>query len=617
MTLPTFRKALHSAGAGSSRQPQRAQQPHRSASTAATLAGGSSSRRDSLEEALEAIAIAESQQMAKQEELQRQQRRAASLAPAGPASLSNSPSGSGDAAMLWQAAAEGGTGDPWSSSPGWHQQQQDEAQLSASPARSFASMLQEQQLQDWQHNLHQQQQQQDEEEDEPWPALDSGCCSPGAGWQEAPHHLSSAEAYSWRSFAMSFAEAAAAAGNEEAADGALQFSASEPLAAAVFAAADDSAVAELGEVAEQAAAAGLTVQELLQAQQEELLLQINKAKRKGPVWRQVQLQWANAASASDRVEAGPCASSSRGHSPPARLQLPDVDDQAAFPQLQPSPPNAAGWQQVQGRSPHSLPRGWKGGRQAPKAKGIKLLHTPSSSSDRPEQHRVSRADLHWDLRLEGLAPMQREGADSLQDIDPWGVVVGNPAEVSEAQAAQRTRQLVTDQQEAAAAAAAAGAAGSSSSRDRCAPDTVRAMMQKAAAKGSRAGAAGSSQALEPAAAAEPAEVEERGMGGSKATFSYSWSSVFKLAMAAGWVPVPKAEGGGGSHFKLRRTLPVSGVVQTMVIPCTPSDSQRGVRNVAAGFKKRDEEKLAIEAQAAAAKQQAEGKAGKARGKRKT
>jgi hypothetical protein len=105
------------------------------------------------------------------------------------------------------------------------------------------------------------------------------------------------------------------------------------------------------------------------------------------------------------------------------------------------------------------------------------------------------------------------------------------------------------------------------------------------------------------------------MCGSKAAFSYSWSNLFKAARAAGWVPVSKAEGGGGSHFKLRRVLPKSGVTQTQMLACTPSDTQRGVRNAAAAFKKKDDEARQLEA--AAAHKQAEGTPGKAGGKCKS
>jgi hypothetical protein len=462
----------------------------------------------------------------------------------------------------------------------------------------------------------QQQQQQQEEQQEPWPAL-GGQGAQDAAWESCG--LTSGQAYSWRSFAMRFAEAAWEAGDEDAADGALLFSASETLSAAVFAAADDSAVAELEDAAAQAAAAGLTVQELLQAQQEELLMQISRAKRKGPAWRQVQLDWANSSSSSanGRAAGDPGSStSSRGVSPARILQLPDVDDDSAFPQLEAAAsPGTAPWQQA-GRSPHHVPKGWRGGRLAPKAKGIKLLHTLNSSS-RPEQHfRPSQADLHWDLRLEGLAPMQREGEQEdsqLLSIDPLGGVA-NPSGYSEQEAAERTRQLLTEQQAAAAAADGMRPAAASSSRDRYAQDAVRAMMQKAAAKGARPGSAGSSQPAAVAAAEETAG-EEGGMCGSKAAFSYSWSNLFKAARAAGWVPVSKAEGGGGSHFKLRRVLPKSGVTQTQMLACTPSDTQRGVRNAAAAFKKKDDEARQLEAEAA--HKQAERTLGKAGGKRKS
>jgi hypothetical protein len=53
----------------------------------------------------------------------------------------------------------------------------------------------------------------------------------------------------------------------------------------------------------------------------------------------------------------------------------------------------------------------------------------------------------------------------------------------------------------------------------------------------------------------------------------------------------------------------------MVLASTPSDTQRGVRNAAAAFKRKDEEMERLEAQAAA-EQQAALTAGQARWKRK-
>jgi len=406
---------------------------------------------------------------------------------------------------------------------------------------------------------------------------------------------------------MSFAEAARAAGDEDAAEGALQFGASETLCTALLAA-DDAAALELVGVADEAAAAGLTVQELLEAQQHELLLQINSSKRKRSNWRQVTLDWGSNGN-----------SSSASPTRPAREQLPDVSDDAAFPQLESSSPHSTAWQQV-GRSPHAVSAGWKGGRLAPKAKGIKLLHAPSSHSS-GDRLRPSSLDLHWDLRLDGLAPMQRDthAGSSSSSADPWGcgtpqgtVPVGGLC--SDGEAAERTRQLLAEQE----AATAAGLRPCGSNRDRLAPDTVRSMMEKAASKGSRLVAASPSPGSDPPA--ESADEGPEGGGlllcGSKASFSYSWSSVFKTALMAGWEPVGKADGGGGSHFKLRRVLPVSGVTQTTVLPCTPSDSQRGVRNVASAFRKREEEKALLESKAAAAKHAA-GKAGRIQGKQKT
>lgn len=485
--------------------------------------------------------------------------------PAGPCSLSTSPSTASDY-NAWQQLRGSSSSDPWVTSVG--SQPNQPSSLSSSPGS--AALLQ--------------QEQQQEQPDE-FPS----------SWD---HAITSSQAYNWRCFAMSFAEAARAAGDEDAADGALQFGASETLCTALLAA-DDAAALELVGVAAEAAAAGLTVQELLEAQQHELLLQINSSKRKRSNWRQVTLDWGSNNNGN---------SSSVSPTRPAREQLPDVSDDVAFPQLESSPHSTA-WQQV-GRSPHAISAGWKGGRLAPKAKGIKLLHAPSSHSS-GDRLRPSSLDLHWDLRLDGLAPMQRDihTASSSSSTDPWGCSVPVRGLCSDGEAAERTRQLLAEQE----AAAAAGLRPCGSNRDRLAPDTVRSMMEKAASKGNR---------LAPVSdpPAEAAEEGPEGAGlllcGSKASFSYNWSSVFKTALMAGWEPVGKADGGGGSHFKLRRVLPVSGVTQTMVLPCTPSDSQRGVRNVASAFRKKEEEKALLERKAAAAKHTA-GKAGRTRCKQKT
>jgi hypothetical protein len=307
---------------------------------------------------------------------------------------------------------------------------------------------------------------------------------------------SSAEAYGWRDFALRFAEAARQAGDDDAAVGALLFGASESLSSAALAADDSAAAVQLAGVAEQAAAAGLTIQELLQAQQQELLLQIDKAQQKGQIgrsnqrssrsstWQQMPAHlWADTASSS---------SSSRGTSPsPAaamRAQLPDVDDASAFPQLQASP-NAGGWQQA-GPSPHAVSKHWKGGRLAPKPKGVKVLNTPSSSSNsRPDQpgFRVSKLDLHWDLCMDGLSPLQQPGDGNsscsydgatppgfggVGGVGTRGVQLGGGVGGlhGDEEAVQRTRELLADQ--AAAAAAGVGQRGDSG-RDGLDQDTVR------------------------------------------------------------------------------------------------------------------------------------------------
>jgi hypothetical protein len=354
----------------------------------------------------------------------------------------------------WANARQDSSSDPWST-PAHLLQQQQQSQQAGQPSRQSPTI----------------------------PTPQCGHAAP-----------SSAEAYGWRDFALRFAEAARQAGDEDAAVGALLFGASESLATAAFAADDTAAAVQLAGVAEQAAAAGLTIQELLQAQQQELLLQIDKAQQKGQIsrssqrtgrgsttWQQVPAHlWADTASNS---------SSSRGTSPapsPAlRVQLPDVDDASAFPQLQASP-NAGGWQQA-GPCPHAVSKHWKGGRLAPKAKGVKVLNTPSSSSNsRPDQpgFRPSNLDLHWDLCMDGLAPLQRPGdctsTSSFDASTPPGFGGVGSRSVQQAgvgrlhgdeAAMQRTRQLLADQ--AAAAAAAGSGQRADSGRDGLDQETVR------------------------------------------------------------------------------------------------------------------------------------------------
>jgi hypothetical protein len=78
-----------------------------------------------------------------------------------------------------------------------------------------------------------------------------------------------------------------------------------------------------------------------------------------------------------------------------------------------------------------------------------------------------------------------------------------------------------------------------------------------------------------------------------------WSNFFGYAMATGWVPVGVRDGGGGTHYKLRRTLPASGTVQTCMVPSSSSDAMRGIKNAAAALRRYDRE-LVAELEAAAA-----------------
>jgi hypothetical protein len=67
----------------------------------------------------------------------------------------------------------------------------------------------------------------------------------------------------------------------------------------------------------------------------------------------------------------------------------------------------------------------------------------------------------------------------------------------------------------------------------------------------------------------------------------------------GWREAGVADGGGGGHRKFRRSLPLSGVVQTIVMSSTPGDAMRAVRNVAGQLYKLDREAEALEDEAAA------------------
>jgi hypothetical protein len=89
-----------------------------------------------------------------------------------------------------------------------------------------------------------------------------------------------------------------------------------------------------------------------------------------------------------------------------------------------------------------------------------------------------------------------------------------------------------------------------------------------------------------------------------------WSDFFGYAMATGWVPIGVRDGGGGTHHKLRRTLPHSGTVQTCMVASSSSDATRGIKNAAAALRRYDRELVAeLEAAAAAADAQAAGAGG--------
>ena len=62
------------------------------------------------------------------------------------------------------------------------------------------------------------------------------------------------------------------------------------------------------------------------------------------------------------------------------------------------------------------------------------------------------------------------------------------------------------------------------------------------------------------------------------------------------MPVNGRDGGGGTHHKLRRTLPLSGTVQTCMVASSSSDGMRGIKNAAAALLRYDREYAAEQAE---------------------
>ncbi|WIA41278.1 hypothetical protein OEZ86_004882 [Tetradesmus obliquus] len=382
---------------------------------------------------------------------------------------------------------------------------------------------------------------------------------------------------------MAFAASASAAGDHAAAEDATDFAlaaygdgaASEQCglqAAAGVLWADPATAGIMEAAALEAEAAGLSPMEVLMAQQKALL------------------QEAQAAGSSRSWAAAAATAAARPSSPPTRQRVqvqstPPRSPAAAtaaranprdtFPALPSSVHSPASAQQ--GKSPHSVPRGWKSGRNAPKAQGVRVLNSGASSSSSSGM-RPSQQDLHYGLMLDGL---------KLKDECPFeaaGAAGGAQLFGADAATAAATRQLLAEQ------AAAAGSRPRAAGADSCSQEAVRRMMDRAG--GSKEDAQGDSQGFNSLLFATGNKVVGR-----------EWSQFFSYAKTTRWVPVTGRDGGGGTHYKLRRTLPYSGTVQTCMVASSSSDSTRGIKNAAAALRRYDREynaELALLEAAAAA-----------------
>lgn len=130
-------------------------------------------------------------------------------------------------------------------------------------------------------------------------------------------------------------------------------------------------------VADLAAATGMTVQEILLAQQTALLQEANKSAGKQ------QSSRSRSASASRP-------SSGRARFPASAA----AGAQEDFPALS-SPGSSTGFGPLQpGRSPHAVPAGWRGGRSNIRGQGVKVINKGTAGDDSTTL-KPGRLDLHW------------------------------------------------------------------------------------------------------------------------------------------------------------------------------------------------------------------------------
>ncbi|WIA20989.1 hypothetical protein OEZ85_005326 [Tetradesmus obliquus] len=390
---------------------------------------------------------------------------------------------------------------------------------------------------------------------------------------------------------MAFAASASAAGDHAAAEDATDFAlaaygdgvASEQCglqAAAGVLWADPATAGIMEAAALEAEAAGLSPMEVLMAQQT-ALLQEAQAAGSSRSWAAAAATAAAARPSSPPTQQRVQVQSTPPRSPAAATAA-RANPRDTFPALPSSVHSPASAQQ--GKSPHSVPRGWKGGRNAPKAQGVRVLNSgASSSSSSSSGMRPSQQDLHYGLMLDGL---------KLKDECPFeaaGAAGGAQLFGADAATAAATRQLLAEQ------AAAAGSRPRAAGADSCSQEAVRRMMDRAG--GSKEDAQGDSQGFNSLLFATGNKVVGR-----------EWSQFFSYAKTTRWVPVTGRDGGGGTHYKLRRTLPYSGTVQTCMVASSSSDSTRGIKNAAAALRRYDREYNAELALLEAAAAQAEGNA---------
>lgn len=133
-----------------------------------------------------------------------------------------------------------------------------------------------------------------------------------------------------------------------------------------------------------AAATGLSEQELLLAQQTALLEEASK-KRTGHNSTTGTYKAAAATNSSRRPTYTPSTAATAGR-------------QESFPALvsSSSSSSCAGSPLLVGRSPLSLPDGWKGGRLKPRGSAVKVLNRgDNSSGQQAAAYRPGKLDLHW------------------------------------------------------------------------------------------------------------------------------------------------------------------------------------------------------------------------------